>query len=232
MNEQVKAIRAEIDRRYEENREKARYDDYYRGMNDGLDHLEQFIDSQPDEQPNKDLETEIATWIPAHINGIDGDEWKDRNQTVYITLSAIIGWSGCIARHFAKWGAEHLIDGNKMIEEAAEEYEKNHAYQRYDGGGFTPEYDATLAEAFEAGAKWQAKQMPMSEDTVLFQKGVAEGKRLMMEDAIEGRVIETYNPVTEEGKPYLRGITLIYEDKNKPYLTVGDIFKFIITNED
>jgi len=54
----------------------------------------------------------------------------------------------------------------------------------------------------------------------------------MMEDAIEGRVIETYNPVTEEGKPYLRGITLIYEDKNKPYLTVGDIFKFIITNED
>ena len=33
------------------------------------------------------------------------------------------------------------------LEEAAEEYEKNHTYQRYDGGGLTPEYNATLAES-------------------------------------------------------------------------------------
>lgn len=37
------------------------------------------------------------------------------------------------------------------LEEAVEEYEKKHTYQRYDGGGLTPEYDATLAEAFIAG---------------------------------------------------------------------------------
>ncbi len=68
------------------------------------------------------------------------------------------------------------------LDEAAEEYEKNHTYQRYDGGGFTPEYDATLAEAFIAGVEWQAKQMPIPEDTVLFQKGVEEGRRLERDD--------------------------------------------------
>lgn len=45
---------------------------------------------------------------------------------------------------------------------------------------------------FIAGAEWQASQMPMPEDTVLFNKGVAEGRRLeredMMKDAVEGEV--------------------------------------------
>jgi len=48
---------------------------------------------------------------------------------------------------------------DKSLEEAANEYEKKHTYQRYDGGGFTPEYDATLAEAVIFGAKWQKEQM-------------------------------------------------------------------------
>lgn len=46
-------------------------------------------------------------------------------------------------------------------------------------------------QAFIAGAKWQAEHTedyPMPEDTVIFQKGVAEGKRLMMEEAIEGEI--------------------------------------------
>lgn len=41
-----------------------------------------------------------------------------------------------------------------------------------------------------AGAEWQRQRTPMPEDTVLFNKGVAEGKRLMMEEAVEGEVIE------------------------------------------
>lgn len=39
-------------------------------------------------------------------------------------------------------------------------------------------------------AKWGADHTPLPEDTVLFNKGVAEGKRLMMEEAVEARVIE------------------------------------------
>ena len=51
----IDKIRAEIDRRYEENREKARYDDYYRGMNDGLDLFESFLDTL-EEPASEDLE--------------------------------------------------------------------------------------------------------------------------------------------------------------------------------
>ena len=47
-------------------------------------------------------------------------------------------------------------------------------------------------DGFIAGAEWQRKQLlkgsPLPEDTVLFQKGVEEGKRLMMEEAVDGVV--------------------------------------------
>lgn len=45
-----------------------------------------------------------------------------------------------------------------------------------------------VRRAFIAGAEWQKKQIPMPEDTVIFNKGVEEGKRLMMEGAVEGEV--------------------------------------------
>ena len=47
-------------------------------------------------------------------------------------------------------------------------------------------------DGFIAGAEWQANQLlkgsPLPEDTVLFHKGVEEGKRLMMEEAVEGEI--------------------------------------------
>lgn len=50
----------------------------------------------------------------------------------------------------------------------------------------------SVVATFIAGAKWQAKQLlkgsPLPEDTVLFQKGVEEGKRLIMEDAVDGEI--------------------------------------------
>ena len=51
-------------------------------------------------------------------------------------------------------------------EEAAKEYEKEHTYQRYDGGGLTPEYDTTLAEAFIAGAEWHDRSLNWIRDLV------------------------------------------------------------------
>lgn len=35
-----------------------------------------------------------------------------------------------------------------------------------------------------AGAEWMAKQLPIPEDSVAFQKGVQEGRRLEREDAL------------------------------------------------
>ena len=48
--------------------------------------------------------------------------------------------------------------------------------------------DGIAQDCFKAGAKWQADHTPLPEDTVLFNKGVEEGKRLMMEEAVEGVV--------------------------------------------
>ena len=53
-------------------------------------------------------------------------------------------------------------------------------------------YSSCYRDGFIAGAEWQANQLlkgsPLPEDTVLFQKGVEEGKRLMMEEAVEGEI--------------------------------------------
>ena len=100
MNEQIEAIRNEIERLYGEYKDKFKQygDQYHLGLIDGLDMAERVLDTFSEAPDNS-------------------------------------------------------------LEEAAEKYEKEHTYQRYDGGGLTPEYDATLAEAFIAGAQWQKEQM-------------------------------------------------------------------------
>ncbi len=73
---------------------------------------------------------------------------------------------------------------DKSPEEAAEEQAKSFGYMSQD-----VEFKENV-ESFIAGAEWQASQMPMPEDTILFQKGVAEGRRLEREDMMkDGNVI-------------------------------------------
>ncbi len=40
-------------------------------------------------------------------------------------------------------------------------------------------------------AKWGAEHTPLPEDTVIFNKGIEEGKRLMMEEAVEGFIFQS-----------------------------------------
>lgn len=42
-------------------------------------------------------------------------------------------------------------------------------------------------------AQWGANHTPLPEDTVLFNKGVSEGKRLMMGEAVEGEVVKDWD---------------------------------------
>ena len=77
----------------------------------------------------------------------------------------------------------------KDLEEAADEYSEKHGFRvPYDGSNnFYDEVDVKASkEGFIAGAKWKANQLlkgsPLPEDTVLFQKGVEEGRRLEMDD--------------------------------------------------
>lgn len=77
--------------------------------------------------------------------------------------------------------SEHLADARKTspndLEEAAGEYARE-----YNGGD---DWEDDIKFTFIAGAKWQADHTPLPEDTVLFYKGVEEGKRLMMEEMSE-----------------------------------------------
>ena len=72
-------------------------------------------------------------------------------------------------------------------------------------------------------AKWGADHTPLPEDTVLFQKGVAEGKRLMMEEAVEGEIQMRYS-----GSLCAKTIRAINEDKFK----FGDKVRIVIVKED
>lgn len=68
-------------------------------------------------------------------------------------------------------------DLNDAIKKFIEEY----GYER----GADKLLIAIVARHF---AEWQASQMPMPEDTVLFQKGVEEGRRLEREDMMKVKV--------------------------------------------
>lgn len=65
---------------------------------------------------------------------------------------------------------------------------------------FTPPAIMRLARHF---AKWGVEHTPLPEDTVLFNKGIEEGKRLMMEDAVSG---------TLAYEPHLRRIIVNLDD--------------------
>lgn len=93
-----------------------------------LEKVLDLIDYLQQEQPEVDLKKEIdRIWNPRFNLGWDEYSALSLNHEGFVH----------IARHFARWGAEHT---------------------------------------------------PLPEDTVLFNKGVEEGKRLMMEDAVEGEV--------------------------------------------
>ena len=127
-------------------------------------------------------------WVDEDTDSVhNGCAINDSNQYVSLCDCARI------ARHFAQWGAEHRGSSEipKDLDEAAEKYQDDHTIQRYAGGRLlAPEFDVTIKEVFIAGAKWMAEHTPLPEDTVLFNKGVEEGKRLMMEVAVEGEVVK------------------------------------------
>lgn len=84
------------------------------------------------------------------------------------------------ARHFAEWGAEHLADANKMspndLDFEQELYNHFGQIKDFTLGMRIGQYFYNLGR----------DSVPLPEDTVLFNKGVEEGKRLMVEEAVEG----------------------------------------------
>lgn len=155
------------------------------GYSAALNDIGQLLDTLS-EEPDKGLEEEISR---TYHDGSVADT-SDIDHNTYDN----------IAHHFAEWGAEHLRDSTKMIDKSLEEAAVHHIRKVVDAikrRGWNLETQ-DITEAFIAGAEWQASQMPMPEDTVLFNKGVAEGRRLeredMLKDAVEGRVFMSFAP--------------------------------------
>ena len=74
-------------------------------------------------------------------------------------------------------------------------------------------------------AQWGADHAPLPEDTVIFNKGVAEGKRLMLEDAVECSVW-----AGKEGDKWIVSYIGNYESMLKTCKN-GDKVRIIIVNE-
>lgn len=223
MNTIIEQIKAEIEEQIKDPQE------YCYGVSsiNKLRELLDFIDTLESEKPMQE--------------GLN-EEYKDyvESDPVYSKLvNRNAGLS--IARHFAQWGAEHLansndevvINGHKVeydkdkdaitmvaipndLEEAAVNWICNHKYLEV----------LYVKDAFIAGAKWQAEQLlkssPLPEDTVLFNKGVEEGKRLMMEEAVEGEVVQD-----------LKGVNRVKSFGKIPeWLHFGDKVRIIVCKKE
>lgn len=150
----IEQIKAEIDKRYAEYREKMKTDDftYYEGMADALDLFEQFIDTlEESERPepynpiydeaylNEKIKKATESWKgvdvdamlaecrgydeeksgkPMNPDGVDEEVHRFFEECIEVHEVPLYGKvkEGVItvdcyeitARHFAKWGAEHL----------------------------------------------------------------------------------------------------------------------------
>ena len=76
---------------------------------------------------------------------------------------------------------------DEELKKAAVEY-ATEWHENPDGSAWKPLFEESAIKDFIAGAKWMEAHTPLPEDTVLFNKGVEEGKRLMMEEAIDAEI--------------------------------------------
>ena len=200
----IQAIKAEIERRIKElNKDKYISADAQVCRTRELNYLLRFISTLESEKPMQEgLEEEIERYLSTEWE-LDEDLNKDAPIYIYDCT-----WDDLkiLARHFAKWGAEHFRDTTKMIsgsseipnnlEEAAEEYIKK--------GKYLPE-GFVVRPAFIAGAKWDREQM--------------------MKEAVEGTVM-----ATKCGDKYQQ--LLITDWNSSDGLHNGDKVRIIIVKEN
>lgn len=104
------------------------------------------------------------------------------------------------------------------LEEEVKAWHKKHfkarnAWEYYSGYYLTRNSELNLARHF-------------------YELGKKDMREQMLKEAVEAKVIESFNPATTIGEPTMHGCTIIYEDENKPYLIAGDKVKLIIVKED
>lgn len=159
----------------------------------------------------KDIQQDNYTYRIGEYNIYKGEEW---------------GFCDFCKRHDC-----YFIVPNETIEGVGSEIPKDLAIaaESFAFGSLDEVvlYGCTLSgrrACFIAGAKWQADHAPLPEDTVLFNKGVEEGKRLMMEEAVEADV-NTYCDIVA-GKKWAEFVV------EMPTKNLSDKVRIIIVKED
>lgn len=173
------------------------------------DRIVDILESEKPMNPDRDLDKEINRFREIFRNECDARivgeianhfaKWGAEHAKIDVTdfcKPIDPGIAQCIADHSWEMLGEDEKPVPNDLEEAAEDFVWEVMENDEDGisdlcrklrptSKISDFYDA-LAEFFIAGAKWQAEQLlkssPLPEDTILFNKGVAEGRRLMMEE--------------------------------------------------
>ena len=134
---------------------------------EGVD-VDKYMDEIRGREPDKSLEE-------AANNYLDGVYGKIPHSDYHIAIF-IAG---------AKW-KEGQFEKNRLAaceKQTKEEYDRE---MEFAVSIIEKEHrQPTFSDAINYGIEWQKKQIPMPEDTVIFNKGIEEGKRLMMEEAVE-----------------------------------------------
>ena len=87
----------------------------------------------------------------------------------------------------AEWQEKRWENNRLMAQDHATEEECQREMDFVDNHIKKHHRIPTFSDAINYGIEWQKKQMPLPEDTLIFRKGVEEGKRLMMEEAENGK---------------------------------------------
>ena len=143
-----------------------------------------------------------------------------------------------IARHFYELGCRNTaekydeIEYNRQRASGSSEIPKDAkaaAEHFYPQDAFDTQSARELGIAcFVDGAKWQADHAPLPEDTALFNKGVEEGKRLMMEEA----VVFVAEPETPIGNILMPFIRIDHSVLFRYGIKVGDKVRVIIIKKE
>ena len=169
--DKIALIKAEIERLY--NDKSYSEDRWDMGYDCACEDIMSFLSTLESEEPDKSLEE-------AANNYLDGVYGKLPHSDLHIAIF-IAG---------AKWQVEQF-EKNRLAaceKQTKEEYDRE---MEFAVSIIEKEHrQPTFSDAINYGIEWQKKQIPMPEDTVLFNKGVAEGKRLMMEEAVEYEVMD------------------------------------------
>ena len=182
---------------------------------------------------SEELENELVRFYLKDLCASEDDELTDATRHHHFPIM----WDDLrdIAEHFYDLGCRRTaekydeIEYNRQRAEESVPVDLEEAAMNYiapieneDGLKVINFSGQDIKDAFIAGAKWQENHTPLPEDAVLFQKGVEEGKRLMMEEAVEATV-EDWNP---DPRPEIT-IPLNPEEFN-----AGDKVRIIIVKED